>query len=614
MKYKEKITAAWKWLCKAASWMMKPITQDFNFFLAMWFINCGVTLGYLVGCFYLDGNNWDHGLRCLALGTFVSYLLTVVLHLCCKRPIRMVYKGIIYFLVILLEATYIFVNLNFDMGIGARLFTLLAETTESETSEFITTYAFATPSLFTYAIVIVIIAIVVVAELLRHWFSKIASNKVMKIVLTVLLVPLILFGAYYSHNYVRMATCKHSKDLSNWVANFGTNALDNVSSVIYSFSYLSTSQADVAHAIEVTHELYKTPIEITEQDSLNVVMVFGESYIKSHAALYGYEHNTTPYMIKERDRGNLIVFNDMVSPYNATSTVQKNFFSLNDMSKNQYWYESPTFPAVFHHAGYKVYIWDMQREYQKTELYTISVNAFLYNDTIAKLSYDEMSSIPYKYDGQMVADFIDNSKVPPGKHNLYIFHLKGQHVNPAYRYPKGKGFSRFTADSIHRTEDYITTDAKNYIAHYDNATLYNDAVMKAIFDIWRDKNTVVIYLPDHGDEAYDFRDHCGRQGGTRAEPEYFHCDNDVPFVVWCSDTFIAKHPELVKQMRDAVDRPGISLDVSVMLLRLGGIKTQYYDASRDISSPHYKPKKRIVYDRYDYDEVVNKDKKNKTKK
>ena len=70
----------------------------------------------------------------------------------------------------------------------------------------------------------------------------------------------------------------------------------------------------------------------------------------------------------------------------------------------------------------------------------------------------------------------------------------------------------------------------------------------------------------------------------------------------------------MKQMRDAVDRPGISLDVSVMLLRLGGIKTQYYDASRDISSPHYKPKKRIVYDHYDYDEVVNKDKKNKTKK
>ena len=138
--------------------------------------------------------------------------------------------------------------------------------------------------------------------------------------------------------------------------------------------------------------------------------------------------------------------------------------------------------------------------------------------------------------------------------------------------------------------------------------------MRAIFDIWRDKNTIVIYLPDHGDEAYDFRDHCGRQGGTRADADYFHCDNDVPFMVWCSNVFIAKHPELVQQMRDAVDRPGISLDVSIMLLRLAGIKTPYYDATRDISSPEFKTKKRIVYDRYDYDEIVNKAKEEKNKK
>jgi len=598
-----------RWIVKATNWLMKPIVDNFNFFLAMWFINCGVTFGYLVGVFYLDGNHLDHGLRCLALGTFVSYVLTVGLHVCKKRGLRIAYKSVMYFLVIMLEAVYIFVNLNFEMGIGARLFTLLAETNKGEASEFIKTYIYATPSLWTYGIVVGIIIIVALAELFKKWFIKAAHNKVVKIILSIILVPLILFGTWYSHNYIRMAVCKHSKDLSNWVGDFGVIALDNVSSVIYSFSYMSTSKADVEMAVKVARMVYDTPIEITEPDSLNVVMVFGESYIKSHAALYGYEHNTTPYLINERDRGNLIVFNDMITPYNATSQVQKNFFSLNDMSKNEFWYESPTFATVFRHAGYKVYIWDMQREYQKTELYVITVNSFIYNDEIAKLSYDEMSSIPFKYDGQMIADFKKNSKVPPGKYNLYIFHLKGQHVNPKYRYPKNNGFNKFTGDSIHRNEKWVTKEIKDYIAHYDNATLYNDAVMKSIFDIWRDKNTVVIYLPDHGDEAYDFRDHCGRQGGTRCDPDYFHCDNDVPFMVWCSDIFIEKHPELVAQMRGAVDRPGIALDVSVMLLRLGGIKTQYYDATRDISSPQYKEKKRIVYDMYDYDEVIKKGKK-----
>lgn len=609
MNYTEKLKEISKktgaWIVKAANWIMKPIIEDFNFFLAIWLMNCSVTIGYIVGIFLFD-NYVDHGMRCLALGTFVSYIFVVLLHLCKKRGIRIAYKSLIYFIFVSLTAVLIFVGLNFEMVIGARLFTLLAETNHDEASEFIATYAFAKPSLWTYGIVIVIIILLILMEWKRRWFTKAAKKKVMRIILTVLLVPLILFGAWYSHNYVKMASCKHSKELKDWVDDFGDSALDNVTSVVYSLSYLGTSKADIQQAEVVAKEVYKTPVVITEPDSLNVVMVFGESYIKSHASLYGYELNTTPMLIAERNKGNLIVFNDMITPYNATSTVQKNFFSLNDMTKNEFWYEKPTFATVFHHAGYKVYIWDMQREYQTTQLYTIAVNSFVYNDVIAKLSYDEMSSIPFKYDGQMIADFKNNSKVAPGKYNLYIFHLKGQHVNPSYRYPKTKRFCKFTSDSVRRNDDWLTNDMKKYIAHYDNATLYNDAVMKSIFDIWRDKNTVVVYLPDHGDEAYDFRDHCGRQGGAKRDARYFHCDNDVPFMVWCSDTFIAKHPDLVEQMRAAVDRPGIGLDVSIMLLRLGGIKTPYYDATRDISSPQYKPKKRIVYDRYDYDEVVKK--------
>lgn len=611
MNVKESIKNIGKWLLKGINWLMKPVIDNFNYFLVIWAINCSVTIGYVVGVPFIEANELAHGLRSLALGTFVCYLLTVGLHLCRKRVLRIIYKCITYFVVVLLEAVYIFVNLNFDMGIDARLFTLLAETTSSETAEFIKTYALAGYSLVTYAIVVGIIIVVILVECGKKWINSTARHKASRVIFTILFLPLIIAGAWYSHNYVKMATCKHSKDLTNWVSAFGNSALDNITSLVYSLNYVNTSHADVAEAVASARKVYETPVSITEPDSLMVVMVFGESYIKSHASLYGYEHNTTPYLIEERDRGNLIVFNDMVSPYNATSTVQKNFFSLNDMSQNEYWYEKPMFTTVFKHAGYNVYIWDMQREYQKTELYTISVNSLLYNDTIAKLSYDEQSSTPFEYDGNMVAHFRDHSQVPQGKYNLVIFHLKGQHVNPAYRYPKGKGYAMFTADSVHRNDKWLTKEKKDYIAHYDNATVYNDAVLEGIFNLWRDKNAVVVYLPDHGDEAYDFRDHCGRNGARNFIPEFLHCDNDVPFMVWCSDTFIARHPELVAQMRSAVDRPGISLDVSMMLLRLGGIKTPYYDATRDISSPQFKVKKRIVYDSCDYDEVIKKEKKEK---
>ena len=601
-------------MLKVVNWIMTPVFDNFNYFLVIWAVNCSIPLGYLVGVPFLEGNDLQHGLRCLALGTFVCYLITVGLHLCRKKTLRKIYKCITYFIIIMLEAVYIFVNLNFDMGIGARLFTLLAETNESETTEFISTYAFATPSLITYAIVVGIIIVAILGEVFRKWITRAAQTKAAKIIFSIMFLPFIVTGAWHSHNYVKMSMCEHSKDLNNWVNKFGNSALDHITCVAYSLNYVGTSNADVAQAVESARNVYKTPVSITEPDSLSVVFVFGESYIKSHASLYGYEHNTTPYMIKERDQGNLIVFNDMIAPYNATSSVQKNFFSLNDMSAGEYWYEKPMFTTVFKHAGYKVYIWDMQREYLQTQLYTISVNSLMYNDTIAKLTYDEQSSTPFNYDGNLVANYRDSSRVEPGKYNLVVFHLKGQHVNPGYRYPRGKGYGVFTADSVHRNDPWLTKEKKDYIAHYDNATLYNDAVLKSIFDLWRNKNAVVIYLPDHGDEAYDYRDHCGRNGADKFDPEFLHCDNDVPFMVWCSDKFIAKHPELVSQMRSAVDRPGISLDVSVMLLRLGGINTPYYDATRDISSPQFKVKKRMVYDCCDYDEVIKKEKEGLVKK
>ena len=37
---------------------------------------------------------------------------------------------------------------------------------------------------------------------------------------------------------------------------------------------------------------------------------------------------------------------------------------------------------------------------------------------------------------------------------------------------------------------------------------------------------------------------------------------------------------------------------------LAGINSPYYQASLDISNPNYKTKKRIVSDKYNYDEVM----------
>ncbi len=591
-------------LWSVASWIMTPVIKEFNFFFVIWLINSSVTLGNLVGCFFFPDNDLMQGLRCLALSTVVTYLITLILYLLRKRGSRIAFKVLCYTVIVALEVVYAFLMLNFDMALGPRVLILLAETNAKETSEFISTYFLTSKSLWAYAASVAIILAVALIEWKKELFNKFAATKAMRIVLAIIFLPLLLWGAYLSHNYVRLGTCSNSKELKQWLQDFGVDALDHLTTTYYSLCYLKVSDADIAHAVAVARAVEKSPVSVSEPDSLNVVMVLGESYIKSHASLYGYPLNTTPLMCAERDKGNLVAFTDIVTPFNATSQVEKNFFALNDFSREEMWYEKPIFPTVFKHAGYKVFFWDNQRNYAKKEMFTITVNSFIYNDTIAGLSYDETSSVGILFDNDLISNFLSKSKVKPGKYNLYIFHLMGQHVHPVGRYPKKKGFDVFNAGSIKRKDSYLDKDKLTYIAQYDNATYYNDAVIKHIFDLWRDKNTVVLYFSDHGDEAYDYRDHCGRGNVTVPNASLLHCQNDVPFVVWASDYYISHHKQLFNQIKSAANRPGVVLDASNLLLRLAGINTPYYLPYRDISSSQYEPYPRIVFDKYDYDEVI----------
>lgn len=593
-------------LWQGVEWFMRPVLQEFNFFLAVWLVNCSVTLGYLAGCAFIEDNQLGHALRCLALGTAVSYLITVLLHIARPKWLRTTMKIIVYTILLTLQAVYVFIHLNFDMNLGPRVLVLLAETNGKEAGEFVASYFFSASSLWTYAIMVLVIAAVAIAEWKRKWLTQLASGKFMRYLLTVIVLPLVLWGLALTPNYISLAQCKHSKELNKWVQDFGIDALDHLNTSYYSLCYLAVADADIAQAVTVAQQVKSTPITIAEPDSLNVVFVLGESYIKSHSALYGYTHNTTPNLIAERDRGNLIVFTDIISPYNATSQVQKNVFSLNDQSAGEMWYEKPMFPTVFRHAGYKVYFWDNQRNYAKTEMFTITVNSFIYNPQIASVSYDESSNGGMTFDAKLLQNFQQQSRVAPGKYNLYIFHLMGQHVHPSGRFPRNKGFDRFSADSVKRSEKFLTKEKRQYIAQYDNATFYNDHMMKTIFDMWRDKNTVVVYFSDHGDEAYDWRDHIGRGNVNSPDPRILHSDNDVPFVVWCSNTFINRHPALMSDLRDSASRPGILHDVGNMILRLAGINTPYYLPQRDITSPSYQPLPRIVYDKWDYDKATKK--------
>ena len=548
-------------------------------------------------------------IKALLMNFGVSYLATLIVYLTGKRWVKL----LLYAFNIGLMSIMVFLKLNFDMTISPQTILVTMETNPSESSEFVTAYALGVKSLMSYAIVIGVTALVVLLELfgrpIARFFRRGLNRTFFNITASLFVVAGVVLVAL---SYTTLFMCHDQQDVDQWDECNPYLSLDLFSTTVYSVNSLRTSHNEIESAINQAVLLSQatTKPTVTEPDSLNVIYVLGESYIRDHASLYGYPLKTTPYMDAERQRGNLFAFTDAVAPANATSIVMRNTFSCNSIGDGERWYNFPCFTTIFKQAGYNVYMWDNQRDFFQHKIFTITVNSFLYSDEMAKHSYTQTNAKCYGADERIVQVFADTVKTV-GKHNLIFFHLMGQHVDPNQRYPKS--WERFTGDSITwRTEKWMTKEKRQNIAEYDNATLYNDYVLRLIFDLYRDKNTVVVYFGDHGDEMYDYRDGKGRVGtGEHPRPAMLKCENLIPFVIWCSDTFKQRHPDVVKRISEAVDRPFMTDNVCQLLFDLGGVNTSYYKPERNIISPNYKTRPRIVYGKFDYDAIVHPERKAK---
>ena len=384
--------------------------------------------------------------------------------------------------------------------------------------------------------------------------------------------------------------------------NFGSDAFTNTMMAVYGVKHVGDNTQD---AINVTLEATRFKSECANSDSLSVVLVIGESYIKHHAQVYGYPLNTTPRLAREKNSGNLFVFNDIVSPYTSTSLTLRNLFSTNRMAMGEQWYEMPLFTAIFKQAGFYVTMWDKQRQYMQHTPFQANLNTFIYNKEIIDLCYNRMNSKCFDYDASLIQDFKE-SWTSQHKHNLAIFHLKGQHFDARQRFPNTKQFQVFSVNDYNADKrNYLTDKKRQVIADYDNATLYNDHVLGLIIDLFSNTNAVMIYLADHGEEVYDYRDSRGRKKPQEDVRNYVKYQNEVPFMVWCSDKFKENYPELVAEIQQALDRPAMIDIVGHSLLRLASIDTRFYVPENDILNDSFTPCQRIVDENINYDKVIN---------
>ena len=575
------------------SLITRPVVEQFSFIcLFLKLMGVMAVVNTLDDLKYHFGVPQAYGvlLSNISLLFLFAYLGAALITVIRPRVPKLIVKCVLYVLLLLIYATGFFLSNNFGLGFSPTLFVLLAETTGAESAEFIDEVILSSAMLPTLKRVVLYMMLILVFEVSWGYVRKKVAGMcgVLKKGVAVVLVPVLLLGMYSTNIYRRIYNAQSPDHIR-----FMIPPIDPISSIYSSAVVLRMMGENMDRAVEVNKHVYENVASCTAmKDSLNIVVVIGESYIKWHSALYGYALNTTPNLAAEQRKGTLFVFNDVVSSSNSTSVVMRNVLCCNNSSGGELWYEYPFFPAIFKRAGYNVYFWDNQRDVDKNATYSFTLNSFLYNPDLERIAYTKMNDSSYRYDAEIVDSFVsDVGRLDSGL-NLVVFHLMGQHRDFKERFPHDR-FSCFTADSIKRKESYVDNSVKGVIADYDNATLYNDYVLGKIIAAFADDNTVLVYFSDHGEEVFDYRNRMGREY-TSLNRNLLKYQYDVPFMVWCSDVFKAKNPGTVAAIEHAVDRPFMIDNVCNMLFGIAEIETPFYRDSLDLISPDYKCSERFI--------------------
>ena len=545
---------------------------------------------------YINTSYWSI-LASMCVVFLAAYLFSWIIARSGKTWVRVT----AYVVLLVLFAVDIFLIERFGMAISPTMLILLAETNRQESAEFVKTFMGWNDNKAVYsAIFLAIAAIGIFEKVYRGKALSWLRNNLLrwKWVVAILAVGILCklgIGIASLGTYYRMFQCEDSDALAMWSEE---SPCDPLSNTIYAFYGIQVSKAETNRAVEIS--LLRDEAVQCDEDSITVLLVIGESYIKQHASLYGYALNTTPNLCREQALGNLYVFNDVCAPFNQTTLVMKNLLSCNSISDGESWSAAPFMPSVFARGGFDVLYWDNQRS--ETSVFEFTVNKYIYNEHFDSI-YTETNAKTERYDQDLIDSFKARKHRRDDAPQLVMFHLWGQHMNPEERYPDEARFIHFTEDSIRRNEAYLTPEKRRTIANYDNATLYNDMIIDEIISLYKDKNAVMVYLADHGEEVYDYRDNLGRRSGGM-DANILRYQYAVPFIIWCSSKYQERHPAHLEAIKRAVDKPFMTDNTCQVLFHLAGVKSKFYNPERDPLSDEYRTPKRLVNRNVDYDNYV----------
>ena len=590
----------------------QPIKDNASFFFFMYLI------GILVSYAELPTNNPDAAVYSnLWLELFLDlYVICIILTLF-PLKIRRWIRAFLYIIAYCTSLTDLFCWVKFQSTLNPSMLLLVGETDEREASEFFSSY-FTSDLIFSS---VGLLLLVMLIHILTTFLKKVKLSPAISYKVTVAKqiinhshhilggVCLVFLGwaiESSAHNKKEMVQMFSLDTIGSVEHELTTSDCAQFYLPVYrlAFSIFSNELASqqVDRLIEAKD---KMSVDSCSFKSPNIVLIIGESYGKLHSQQYGYFMPTTPRQIKREKSGLLVPFSDVVAPWNLTSFVFKNVFSLHVVGEKGEWCDYPLFPSLFRKAGYHVtFITNQFLPKAKQAVYDFSGGFFLNHPELSEAMFDSRNQQLYRFDRGLLDDYDKNQQQHNTDHNLIIFHLLGQHVKYNQRFPSDR--RHFTAEDYEKKRADLDGKQRNVLADYDNAVLYNDSIVDAIISRFEDKEAIIIYMPDHGEECYEGnRGFICRNHSAAIDYDLAHYEFEIPFWIFCSYKYAAKHPDIYKEIIGAKNRRFMTDALPHMLLYLAGIHTKDYHAEYNILSPQYNEMRpRILKNTTDYDKLT----------
>lgn len=330
-----------------------------------------------------------------------------------------------------------------------------------------------------------------------------------------------------------------------------------------------------------------------------IVIIMGESTQRNYMSLYNYSLETTPNLNQLKMQGNLFEFKDVIAPHSHTNqAISKIFTFSNYENQSTPWFKQKNIVNIMKAAGYYTY-WISNQESVSTPGNAPEALARLSNKTIF---LDKIfTGISLSRDEQIIKEL---KQIPPKEKEFYILHLQGTHMDYSRRY--SNKFKKFNIndlknnnlDHLNKNKKLTTKQAK-IKSHYLNAIYYNDYIINEIINHFKNEETIIFYLSDHGDEVYDFRDFFGHTEtiGSRYMAE-------IPFIIYFSDKLKQKYPNIISQIKKAQNLPFMSDDFLHAFLDIIGLTINGFQKDRSLFSNNFNKERVRIFANKNYDEEL----------